>query len=59
EEHAFTIKDLHINGRDLMAMGVPAGPNVGKILKALLDEVQEDRLPNAPEPLAARARELM
>lgn len=59
EEHAFTIKDLHINGRDLMAMGVPAGPNVGKILKALLDEVQEDRLPNAPEPLAARAEELM
>lgn len=59
EEHAFTIKDLHINGRDLMAMGVPAGPNVGKILKALLDEVQEDRLPNAPEPLAARAKELM
>ncbi len=59
EEHAFTIKDLHINGRDLMAMGVPAGPNVGKILKALLDEVQEDRLPNALEPLAARAKELM
>lgn len=59
EEHAFTIKDLHINGRDLMAMGVPAGPDVGRILKTLLDEVQEDRLPNAPEPLAARARELM
>ena len=59
EEHAFTIKDLHINGRDLMAMGVPAGPDVGRILKALLEEVQEDRLPNAPEPLAARAHELM
>ncbi len=59
EEHAFTIKDLHINGRELMAMGVPAGPEVGRILKALLAEVQEDALANAAEPLAARARELM
>ncbi|MDO5469867.1 MAG: CCA tRNA nucleotidyltransferase [Akkermansia sp.] len=59
EEHAFTIKDLHINGRDLMAMGVPAGPEVGRILKALLAEVQEDALENAAASLAARARELM
>lgn len=59
EEHAFTIKDLHINGRTLMAMGVPAGPELGRILKTLLDEVQEDRLANAEAELTARARELM
>ena len=58
EEHAFTIKDLHINGRTLMDMGVPAGPEVGRILKTLLDEVQEDTLPNTPQALEARAKTL-
>lgn len=58
EEHAFTIKDLHIDGRTLMAMGVPPGPAVGKILKLLLAEVQEDQLLNTPESLTERATEL-
>lgn len=58
EEHAFTIRDLHIDGRTLMAMGVPAGPEVGRILKALLAEVQEDKLPNTADSLAIRAAEL-
>lgn len=58
EGHAFTIKDLHINGRVLADMGIPAGPEVGRILKTLLDEVQEDSLPNTPEALTARAKEL-
>ena len=59
EQHAFTIKDLHINGRALLAMGVPAGPELGRILRTLLDEVQEDRLENTEEALAARAKELI
>ncbi len=58
EEHAFTIRDLHIDGRALMAMGIPAGPEVGRILKTLLSEVQEDKLPNTADSLAARAAEL-
>ncbi|MBR3927238.1 MAG: CCA tRNA nucleotidyltransferase [Akkermansia sp.] len=58
EEHAFTIKDLRINGRALMAMGVPAGPDVGRILRTLLEEVQDEILENSEEALAARAREL-
>ncbi len=59
EEHAFSIKDLHINGRMLMSMGVPSGPELGRILRALLAEVQEDRLENSEQALAARAKELM
>ncbi len=59
EEHAFTIKDLRINGRALMAMGVPAGPDVGRILRTLLEEVQDEQLENSEEALAARAREIM
>ncbi|MBQ7024544.1 MAG: CCA tRNA nucleotidyltransferase [Akkermansia sp.] len=58
EEHAFTIKDLHINGRNLADMGIPAGPEVGRILKTLLNEVQEDTLPNTAEALSARVKEL-
>ncbi len=59
EPHAFTIKDLQINGRALMAMGVPAGPDVGRILRTLLEEVQDELLENSEEALAARAREIM
>lgn len=59
EPHAFTIKDLQINGRALMAMGIPAGPDVGRILRTLLEEVQDELLENSEEALAARAREIM
>ncbi len=59
EQHAFTIKDLQINGRALMAMGVPAGPDVGRILRTLLEEVQDELLENSEEALTARAREIM
>lgn len=59
EEHAFTIKDLHLNGRDLMALGVPAGPAIGRLLHTLLDEVQEDRLENSRDALTTRARALL
>ena len=32
-----TMKDMPINGHDIMAMGVPAGPEVGKVMKQLFD----------------------
>lgn len=41
-----------------MAMGVPADPDVGRILRTLLEEVQDEILENSEEALAARAREL-
>ncbi len=55
----FTIKDLAVNGRDLMQMGVPQGPDIKRILSALLEEVQEDALDNTREALLARARALV
>jgi tRNA nucleotidyltransferase (CCA-adding enzyme) len=38
-EDALTVKDLKINGGDLISMGVKPGPLMGQILNALLEEV--------------------
>lgn len=49
-------KDLAVNGRDLIGLGIPEGPQVGVVLDALLDEVIDGRLPNDREPLLAWLR---
>ncbi len=59
EPHAFTVKDLALNGRDLMQMGMQPGPAMREVLELLLAEVQDERLPNTPSALAARAAGLM
>ncbi|MBP5451656.1 MAG: polynucleotide adenylyltransferase, partial [Treponema sp.] len=38
---AMSIKDLAVNGNDLMAMGIPAGKALGMILKELFEAVTE------------------
>ena len=58
DEAAFTVKHLAINGRDIMALGVPAGPEVGRLLDACLDAVIDERVPNEHEALLAFAEEL-
>ena len=55
----FSLKDLRINGKDLMQMGVPQGPDIKRILSILLEEVQDDTLENTPEALHARATTLV
>lgn len=37
-----TLRDLKINGKDLHALGVPGGPEMGRLLNAVLDEVVVD-----------------
>lgn len=57
---AFNIKDLVIDGRVLMQeLGMKPGPDLGRILKALLDEVVDDPSKNQREPLLERARALL
>ncbi|WP_296013565.1 CCA tRNA nucleotidyltransferase [uncultured Adlercreutzia sp.] len=51
EEAAFSVKHLAINGRDIMALGVEAGPEVGRILNACLDAVIDEQVPNEREAL--------
>ena len=40
-EDALSVKDLKIDGRDLISMGVKPGPMLGQILNYLLDEVMK------------------
>ena len=51
---------LKIDGRRLMEIGnIPAGPKIGAILHALLNEVLNDPKLNTPEYLEKRALELL
>jgi tRNA nucleotidyltransferase (CCA-adding enzyme) len=57
---AFSIKDLAIDGRALMQeLGLKPGPDLGKILKALLEEVVEDPSKNQREILLERAKSVL
>jgi tRNA nucleotidyltransferase (CCA-adding enzyme) len=58
EAHALKRADLAIDGRDLMALGIEAGPAVGEILEALLQRVVEEPSLNTRERLTEIAREL-
>lgn len=55
---ALSTKDLGVNGRDLIAMGLVPGPIIGEILATLLEEVLADPALNEREKLLSRAREL-
>jgi len=55
ESLAFTIKDLAIDGHDLMGIGYEVGPGIGQMLKRLLDEVISGDLPNTKTALIAYA----
>jgi tRNA nucleotidyltransferase (CCA-adding enzyme) len=53
-----TPKMLKISGHDILNLGVPQGPRVGWILKALLEEVIDDPEKNERDYLLKRAQEL-
>jgi tRNA nucleotidyltransferase (CCA-adding enzyme) len=53
------VGDLAIGGGDLMNAGIKAGPQLGAMLRALLDWVLEDPARNTHDRLLARARELV
>ena len=53
---AVVLKDLCVSGRDLIDEGFEPGPNLGKVLCALLDEVIEDPSKNTREYLLNRAK---
>ncbi len=56
---AFCMADLAVGGDDLIALGVPRGPQMGYILRRLLREVVDGVLANEPSVLLRRAGELM
>ena len=57
--HALRLGDLEVDGDDLrQALGIPAGPEVGRILRALLDRVVADPSLNERERLLLAARRI-
>ena len=57
ENSCLTIKDLAVNGHDLMALGYQ-GREIGTALNALLEQVLEEQLPNEKEALLKLALRL-
>ena len=55
ERQCFSLKDMAVNGNDIMSLGVPEGKKVGAVLAALLDEVISGNIPNERELLLNEA----
>ena len=58
EESAFKLKDLAINGKDLIAAGYKPGKDMGRVLDALLEEVINEQIQNDKATLLHRAKAL-
>lgn len=57
ERLCFSLKDLAVTGRDLVALGVPEGPEVGAMLKRLLNMVIDEEVDNDKEQLLRAVRQ--
>jgi tRNA nucleotidyltransferase (CCA-adding enzyme) len=51
------LRDLAVDGNDLIDLGIQPGPRLGRILNELLDAVVDDPVLNTREELLARAKE--
>lgn len=52
-QEAFSLKDLAINGSDLMALGVNQGPEIGRLLESALEAVIDEQVANNRDDLLA------
>lgn len=57
QKQCLKLSELEISGKDLIAIGVKPGPDMGRILKALLDQVLEEPELNTREQLLAIVKE--
>lgn len=53
------LNDLAVDGNDLLALGYERNRSLGNALRALLELVLEEKLPNSREALLSQARELL
>lgn len=56
EDACLTLRDLAVNGKDLMALGIPSGKELGQCLQSLLDAVLDEALPNEKSALLEAAK---
>ena len=59
ESACLKITDLAVSGTDLLALGFPADPRLGKCLQWLLEQVQEETVPNQRDALLGKAKEFL
>ena len=59
EDACLSVKDLQIDGNDLMELGVAPGPRIGEILECLLQKVQNEEIANEKETLLTTAKEII
>lgn len=57
-EPCLSLKGLAVNGKTLMANGIPEGKTLGAVLSALLGEVIDGKTKNSSEELIRRAKEI-
>ena len=58
-KQCFSLRQLAVKGGDLLELGIPQGPEVGKILKTLFEQVLEGRLPNEYDALLMEVKKLI
>ena len=58
KNECFSLKDLAVNGRDLIDAGIASGPELGKILNRLLDTVIDAPEKNTRDELLSLARQV-
>ncbi len=56
---AFTLKQLAVNGHDLMTIGITEGKQIGKVLQTLLDGVIDGDLPNERDALLSHVQSIL
>lgn len=57
EKACLHLKDLQISGKDLLAIGIPEGPIIGKTLQYLLEIIVDETIPNTREALITAAQD--
>ncbi len=57
ERQCLTLKDLEVDGRDVIAAGVEPGPEVGRVLEGLLDRVLSGEIRNERRTLLTLIRD--
>ena len=57
EKQCFSLKDMALNGRDLIELGVPKGKEIGNTLNKLLEKVIDDPELNNKDSLSQLVKE--
>ena len=59
QRQCFSLKDLAINGRDLIGIGVVEGAMIGRILNNLMEMILDEQIENDRAKLLEKAREFI